>query len=136
MSYAMSGVLQAAIYNTLVNDAAVTSAVGAAVYDAVPSGALPDLYIRFGSETARDASDISGAGAEHELSVSVITTTAGFARAKEAAAAVSDALHNADMLLTRGRLVSLRFVRAKAARIDTVSARQIDLTFRARVQDD
>ncbi len=136
MSYAMSSALQAAVYAALAGDATLQSLVGDAVYDAVPSGNLPDLYLRLGSETVQDASDGSGAGAVHLFTVSVMTSSPGFIRAKEVAAAVSDALHDVDLPLVRGHLVSLRFVRAEAKRIDTVSARQIDLRFRARVQDD
>jgi len=136
MSYAMSSALQAAVYGALVGDGTLQALVGNAVYDAVPSGALPDLYVRLGSETAQDASDGSGAGAVHLFTVSVITTSPGFTSAKQVAAAISDVLHDADLVLTRGRVVSMQFVRAKATRIDTVSARQIDLRFRARVQDD
>ena len=55
---------------------------------------------------------------------------------KAAAAAVSDALVDADLPLTRGHLVSLRFLRAQAARKGPGDTRQIDLTFRARVEDD
>lgn len=136
MSYAMASALQTAVYGALIEDATLQSIVGTAIYDAVPGGTLPDIYVRFGSETVQDASDASGAGAVHSFSVSVITTTPGFTRAKEAAAAVSDALHDAELTLTRGRLVSLRFTRGSASRIDKVSARQIDLRFSARVQDD
>lgn len=136
MSYGVSAALQVAVFQALSTDVTLGGLVGQAIYDAVPSGTLPDLYVRLGSEEVKDASDGSGAGAVHRFGVSVITTTAGFARAKEAAAAVSDALHEADLTLLRGRLVSLRFEKAKAARIDAVSARRIDLTFRARVQDD
>ncbi len=136
MSYAISSALQAAVYGALAGDAVLQSLVGDAVYDAVPSGILPDLYLRLGSETVQDASDGSGGGAVHLFTVSVITSSPGFTRAKEVAAAVSDALHDADLPLVRGHLVSLRFVQAAAKRIDTVSAQQIDLRFRARVQDD
>lgn len=136
MSYAMSSPLQAAIYDTLVNDAALTALVGTDIYDEVPSGAVPDLYVRLGSETVQDATDVTGAGAVHKVTVSVISTEPGFASAKDVAGAVSDALHLASMTLSRGILVSLLFEKATAARIDTVSARQIDMLFRARVQDD
>ena len=136
MSYAMSGALQAAVYSALVADATLTGLVGTAIYDAVPSGTLPDVYVRLGSETVKDASDGSGAGALHQFTVSVITSNPGFAGAKDVAAAISDVLHNGDLTLSRGRLVSLAFERATASRIDTASARQIDLRFRARVQDD
>jgi len=136
MSYAISGALQTAVYDALGADAALHLQVGPAVYDAVPTGAVPDLYVRLGSETVREASDFTGSGAVHFLTVSVITTQPGFAGAKAAAAAVSDALHDADLALSRGHLVSLRFERATARRIEGASARQIDLRFRARVQDD
>lgn len=136
MSYAMSGALQAAVYSALVADSTLAGLVGTAIYDAVPSGTLPDVYVRLGSETVKDASDGSGAGALHQFTVSVITSNPGFAGAKDVAAAISDVLHNGDLTLSRGRLVSLAFERATASRIDTASARQIDLRFRARVQDD
>ncbi|MEP3441572.1 MAG: DUF3168 domain-containing protein [Sulfitobacter sp.] len=136
MTYAISGALQTAVFEALSADAVLSGLVGTAIYDAVPVGSLPQLYIRLGSETVRDASDISGDGAEHVLTVSVITTNPGFSGAKAVAAAVSDALHNAPLTLSRGRLVSLRFDRAAAQRIDGVTGRQIDLRFRARVQDD
>lgn len=136
MSYAISGALQAAVFAALNANAAVTALVGSGIYDAVPAGAVPDLYVRLGAETVREASDGSGAGAVHFLTVSVITTNPGFASAKAAATAVSDALHDADLTLSRGTLISLRFERATARRIDAASARQIDLRFRARVSDD
>ncbi|KIN72103.1 DUF3168 domain-containing protein [Sulfitobacter guttiformis] len=135
MSYAVSGALQAAVFAALNEDVALTALVGGAIYDAVPAGGVPDLYVRLGSETVRDASDGSGAGAVHFLNISVITTSPGFASAKAVAAAVSDALHDAKLELARGALVSLRFERASARRIDAASARQIDLRFRARVSD-
>lgn len=136
MSYAVSGALQAAVFAALSGDAALAALVGSAIYDAVPAGTVPDLYVRLGTETVREASDGSGAGAVHSLTVSVITTNPGFASAKAAATAVSDALHGADLALTRGTLVSMQFERATARRIDAASARQIDLRFRARVSDD
>lgn len=136
MSYAVSGALQAAVFAALSGNAALGALVGSAIYDAVPAGTVPDLYVRLGTETVREASDGSGAGAVHLLTVSVITTNPGFASAKAVATAVSDALHDADMTLTRGTLVSMQFERATARRIDAASARQIDLRFRARVSDD
>jgi hypothetical protein len=136
MSYAMSGPLQAAVYTALSADVTLTGIVGTAIYDAVPIGTLPTIYVRLGSEDVSDASDFTGAGAVHTITISVITTEPGFAMAKSAAAAISDVLHDADLTLSRGRLVSLWFQQAKASRIEAVSARQIDLKFRARVQDD
>ncbi|MDF1729526.1 MAG: DUF3168 domain-containing protein [Sulfitobacter sp.] len=136
MSFALSGPLQAAVFQALAQDAALGALVGSAIYDAVPAGNLPALYVRLGSEEVRDASDQTGPGALHRITLSVITTEPGFQAAKAAAGAICDVLQEAHLTLSRGYLVSLRFERARARRIDAVSARQIDLIFRARVQDD
>lgn len=135
MSYAVAAALQTAIYQKLVGDPGVSALIGAAVYDAVPTGAVPELYVSFGPEQAKDASDKSGHGAEHRLTLSVISKATGFSEAKTVAAAICDALVDADLALDRGHLVSLVFERAKALRRDADNGRQIDLRFRARVED-
>lgn len=135
MSYAVSAALQEAVYQHLSADTTLGGLVGSAIYDAVPSGSLPAIYVTLGSETARDRSDKTGFGAQHDLSVSVITGAQGFAQAKQAAAAINDALSDAPLTLTRGRLVGLRFLKAKASRDTGNGTRRIDLIFRARVED-
>ena len=136
MSYGIASALQAAVFQHLSNDTGVSALVGTAIYDALPSGTLPALYIVLGSEEVRDASDKSGGGAVHEFTITVVTESAGFSSAKVLAAAVSDALVDAPLTLTRGALVSLNFYKAKAARVGTGDMRQINLIFRARVADD
>lgn len=135
MSYGVSAALQAALYQALVTDAALGALVGGAIYDAVPSGTIPDTYVVLGAETVLDRSDQSSAGAEHRLMISVQSDVAGFAQAKEIAGRISDLLHGADLPLVRGRLVYLNFRRAVARRIGTGNQRRIDLRFRARVED-
>lgn len=135
MSYAVAAALQEAVYQCLQNDAGLSVLVGDQVYDAVPKGRLPDLYVALGPERAVDASDKTGRGAWHEFVVSVISDDAGFQTAKEVSAAVCDALIDAGMVLERGRLVALTFKRAVAQR-EKAGRRRIDLTFRARVEDD
>ncbi|MFT5630197.1 MAG: hypothetical protein ACI82I_002402 [Gammaproteobacteria bacterium] len=135
MSYGVSAALQEAIYQHLYNDPDVVTAVGTNVFDALPSGVLPSLYVVLGPEVVKDQSDKTGAGALHELVVSVVTDGAGFAQAKIAVAAVSDALIDADLTLSRGALISLQFYKATAARVGTGDTRQINLIFRARVAD-
>ena len=136
MSYGTAAALQAAVYQTLTADAALVAIVGSAIYDAVPVGSLPSIYVSIGTETVKDRSDQTGAGSEHELTISVITELAGFAVAKDAAGAVSDALAGATMVLSRGTLIAMNFYRAKASRVGTNEQRQIDLTFKALVEDD
>jgi hypothetical protein len=136
MSYAVSAALQRAIFAQLTNDLPLQALVAGAVYDALPTGVLPPLYVVLGSEDVRDESDKTGRGAEHRFTVSVVTESAGFSTAKEAAAAVCDALVDADLTLDRGTLVSLNFSKAKAARVGTGAMRQINMIFRVRVADD
>lgn len=136
MSYAMASVLQQAVYQRLQADAALAALVGEAIFDAAPAGAVPDLYVTLGPEDVRDAGDKTGAGARHDFTVSVVANLAGFAAAKDAAAAVSDALSGAVPVLARGRVVALNFLRARARRMDDGAGRRIDLRFRARVEDD
>ena len=134
MSYAVSAALQAAIYGRLSSDPTLAGLVGPAIFDAPPAGRLPPLWVSLGAEEARDASDLTASGAEHRLMVSVVGEATGFAQAKEAAAAISDALHDTTLPLARGRLVWMRFVRAQARQSGT--GRRIDMTFRARTEDD
>lgn len=136
MTLAMSGPLQEAIYALLSDDAALADVVGSAIYDAVPHGTLPPIYVLLGVEDVRDASDGTGAGALHQLTISVVTTVAGFAGAKLAAAAISDVLDGARPVLPRGRVIFIRFDRARARRVEGASTRQLDMRFLARVEDD
>ena len=135
MSYAVSSALQAAVFQELSASAALTALVGTAVFDALPVGAVPPLYVALGPERVRDASDQTGGGALHEVVISVVTDQAGFVGAKDVAGVISDTLVDADLTLARGALVSLRFHKAVAARVGTGDQRRIDLTFRARVCD-
>jgi hypothetical protein len=137
MSYGVSAALQAAVFQQLMADVQVSTLSGGAIYDAVPSGSVPQTYVTLGPEEVRDASDRTGAGAVHRFTVSVMSEAAGFGAAKTLAGAVCDALEGAALALDRGRLVGLWFERASARRTGTGGAiRQIDLRFRARVEDD
>jgi len=133
MSYASSAALQEAIYQRLIGDASLNTLVGSAIYDATPPGALPPLYVSLGPEDVRDTSDGSGANARHDFLVSVVADAGGFHQAKRVAAAISDALIDAPLTLTRGTLVGLWFVKAKAARSGNDDVRRIDLSFRALI---
>ncbi len=135
MSYAVAAALQAGVYTALRDDPGVGDLVGNRIYDDVPKGRLPDLYIALGPEKALDASDKTGRGAWHEFAVTVISDDAGFQGAKEVSAAICDALIDAEFALERGRLVALNFKRAQAQR-QKAGRRRVDLIFRARVEDD
>ena len=136
MTYAVSYALQAAIYDRLSNDPAVSGLVDGNIFDAPPSGVVPDTYVLIGDEVVTDRSSKTHAGAAHDITINVVSDTAGFATAKQVGGAVCDALIDADLTLGRGSLVALAFRRARAVREDSPGIRQIDLSFRALVADD
>ena len=135
MSYAISGPLQQAVFAALSADLALTDLVGTDIFDAGPVGDVPPLYVRLGDEEVSDASDETGAGALHQFGIAIVSAAPGFADAKQVAGAISDVLHNADLTLSKGHLVSLQFARATAKYVATAQVRQINMLFRARVQD-
>lgn len=130
MSYAAAPALQQAVFQHLT---AWPALAGVAIYDAVPPN-VTGTFVLIGPEEARDQSDKTGAGAEHQMVISVITDATGFLSIKTIAADISDALINAALTLSQGQLVSLLFLRASARRIEEGETRRIDLTFRARAQ--
>lgn len=132
MSYGMAQALQAAIFQRLTAD---TGLAGVPVVDALPKGQGNGTFIVIGPEDVIDQSDKSGQGAEHRFSVSVISDAAGFLAAKAVAVVVSDSLIGAPLVLGRGRLSGLWFLKAVARRLEDGKARRIDLTFRARVEE-
>lgn len=132
MSYAMAAALQEAVFARL---SGLAGLAGVPVVDAVPKGQRAGTFVLIGAEEARDLSDATGRGAEHRLTVSIVSDAAGFQAAKTLAVAVSDGLSDAPMALSRGRLVGIAFQRAVARRLDEGKVRRIDLTFRARVEE-
>lgn len=129
MSYAMAGAVQAAVHAALSGHPMLA---GVSVHDALPPGGVGGTYLLIGAEEVRDASDATGAGAEHRVEVSVRSDAAGFLAAKMAAAEVCVALEV--MSLPTGRVVAVRFQKAKAARSEDGAERRVDLTFRVRVE--
>ncbi|WP_413717140.1 DUF3168 domain-containing protein [Silicimonas sp. MF1-12-2] len=135
MSYAVSAALQAAVYQSLASDSDLASLVGAAVHDQMPAGPVAGTYVSLGPEDVRDLSDQTHRGAEHSFSVSVVSDEAGFQTAKSVAGRITDILVDSMPVLTRGRVVSLRFISARARRVRAGQTRRIDLSFRAIVED-
>lgn len=135
MTYALSASLQAALYARLRADAALADLVGASIFDGVPPGKLPSLYVSLGEERVLDRSDADDHGAWHEFEISIVTDDGGFAGAKAAAGAISDALLGPPLALERGEVVGLWFRQAQARRMRRSGTRRIDLRFRAQVYD-
>lgn len=133
MSYAASAGLQTAVYGLLVADAGVSALVGDAVYDAVPGGQVPALYVMIGGEQVLAKADCSATLSRHRLMVRVVTEASGFESAKVLAGAISDALDGARPTLDRGQVLSLRFDQARASRVGRNNKRHIEMRFDALV---
>ena len=131
MSYQAAAALQTAVFGALVMAPALD---GVSVVDAIPSGASPGTFVLIGPEVAVDRSDGTGAGAEHRLTVSVISDANGFMAAKTVAGAVCEVMLAGGMVLGTGHLVGMEFQRAVARRLDAGTTRRIDLTFLARIE--
>lgn len=136
MSYAATAALQAAVYQVLRGDTALTALVGDAIYDAMPVAAPAGTYVSLGPEEVRDAGDMTAAGANHDFVISVLSgadEANGFNQVKEVAVAVNAAVEAADITLDHGHLVGLWFLRARARRVESDAGRRVDMTFRARI---
>ncbi|EKE43650.1 hypothetical protein OCGS_2382 [Oceaniovalibus guishaninsula JLT2003] len=136
MTYAMAAPLQAAVFQALRADPAVAALTGGAIHDAVPPGPVPGLYVTLGDEDVRERGCKDAGGARHDFTLRVVSDAAGFRQAKQAAAAICDALLAGLPPLPRGRIAGLWFVRARARRIGGGAAREIELRFRAQVMDE
>lgn len=137
MSYAMSAALQEAVFAALTGNAALMALV-AGVYDAPPdSGGTPPVgtYITLGDDVARDRSSGSHKGSTLDFEVNIHSDFAGFSVAKAVAGHVVDTLAWADLLLSRGRLVNLKFLKSRTRRGAAPETRRIALVFRAILDD-
>jgi hypothetical protein len=139
MTYALSWPLQEGVFQLLSNDAGVAAHVGGRIYDApLPSEAEsePDgIYVTLGDETVRDWSTATDNGAQHLLTIAVYAPRRGFAEAKQAAGAISDALQAGEINMSRGRVILLRFVAARTGRGEGDALRRIEMRFQVTVED-
>lgn len=139
MSYGYASGLQAAIYGRLLADAALQGLVEGRIYDAPLEGetdeGAPD-HVTLGEETARAWTTKTSVGAIHDFDVTVHSGRDGFDAAKRIAGAVCTALIDAPLAVEGGRLVALRFLRAKAERSAAPEKRRVSLRFRAVLDED
>lgn len=139
MTYALSWPLQQGVFQLLSADPGVAALTGGRIHDApLPpeAEAEPDgIYVTLGDETVRDWSTASDRGAEHLVSIAVHAPRRGYAEAKQAAGAISDALLGGTVTLSRGRVVLVRFVDARTRRQENGALRRIDMRFRMTVED-
>lgn len=138
MSYAFSSALQKAVYGRLAADSALAALLNGAIYDAplpLDMVARPPEYLTIGAEEVEEHGSQTSAGALIKFAVEVHSASDGYLRAKTVAGAVCDALIDAELLLERGDLIFLTFVRARASAGAAPEKRKISLTFRAFIEE-
>ncbi len=139
MTYALSWPLQQGVFQLLSATPGVASLVGGRIYDApLPTEAEADpeaLWVTIGDESVADWSTASDRGAAHDLTIAVHAPRRGFAEAKQAAGAISDALLDGQIAMSRGRAVQVRFTGARTRREEGDALRRIEMRFRVIVED-
>ncbi len=139
MTYALSWPLQEGVFQLLSTDAGVAAHVGGRIYDAPPSldaEADPDgIYVTIGDERVEDWSTATDQGAAHLLTIAVHAPRRGFAEAKQAAGAISDAMLGGGIAMSRGRVILVRFVDARTRREEGDALRRIEMRFRVTAED-
>jgi len=138
MSLVLSGVLQGAIFDILMADAALNALVGGEIYDApLPSGGTfpAGEHVTLGEEIVKPFDTVTSSGGVHDFEVTVHSSANGFAGVKAAAGAVLTALIGANWSLSGGHLVSVRLLKARAKRGVAPELRRVEMRFRAVVEE-
>ena len=139
MTYALSWPLQEGVFQLLSTDAGVATHVSDRIYDAPPSldaEADPDgIYVTIGDERVEDWSTATDQGAAHLLTIAVHAPRRGFAEAKQAAGAISDAMLGGGIAMSRGRVIQVRFVDARTRRGEGDALRRVEMRFRVTAED-
>ena len=129
--------VQAGVFAQISADPEIKALIGTHIFDGVPPGVVPDLYLLIGPELVIDKSDFTQSGSEHQLLISALSQGHGFKEAKRLAGVVVNALHAKPPNLDNGRVVFVHFSKANAWRDPQLDARRVDVTFLLRcAQDD
>lgn len=134
MSYAAAADLQGAVFARLNGDATLGALVPGGVHDAPLPASPPGTYVVIGLEDVIDRSDVSGPGAEHRLTIQVVSDSNGFFDAKTAGARIDALMEQPWPPLAAGRVVACWFQDARARRVDGGDLRRLDLRYRLRLE--
>ncbi len=125
--------LQKAIYQTLVNDATLTTLVQG-IYDQVPEG-TPFPYITIGETACRDWSTKTSSGAQITVTLHVFSRYGGKKQAIDIMQRVHTLLHQGNLSLTGHLLVLMRFESSQITLEDDGSTYQGVIRLRALTEE-
>ncbi|MHA1128845.1 MAG: DUF3168 domain-containing protein, partial [Alphaproteobacteria bacterium] len=99
-------------------------------------GVLPvGEYVTLGEEIVKPFNSMTSQGGVHDFDVTVHSTANGFGAAKTVGGAIGAVLIDANLTVTGGALISLRFLKARARRGVAPELRRIEMRFRAVVEN-
>ncbi len=126
--------LRKALLSYLATQAPILSGLGGArVYDEVPRGVQPP-YLLLGDVQMRDWSTSLSRGAEHFLTLSVLSSSHGVREALDIAQRLIDALDEAPLTLQGHALIDLRFLALETKRTQDGRFARASLRFRAATE--
>lgn len=136
MTMALSAPLQLGLYAQLTAAPELTFLEGR-IFDDAPhrDGAGSGVYVTLGDERVRPWDTATERGAEHEAEIRIHAPIRGFLGVKEAAAAICAVIEASPPALTRGVVVSHRFVGARTRREEGGAGRRVELSFRFAIED-
>jgi len=126
--------LRKAMLARLSGSAPLAAAIGGAkIYDEAPRGAEAP-YVLFADAQMRDWSTPGAPGAEHFVTLSVVSTARGTLEAMTIAGLVSALLDEAPLTLAGHALIDLRFVTSETRRDANGRFAKVNLRFRATTE--
>lgn len=126
--------LRKAIRLRLLSHAPLVAALGGAkIYEEAPQGAVTP-YVLFMDAQMRDWSGGESRGAEHFLTLAVISTERGFGAALAAGQQIADLIDEAALSLDGHRLIDLRFVSMDTKRDSGGRFARVAILFRATTE--
>lgn len=108
--------LRAAIHDALAIDAALTTLLGGPRIHDVPPADAVFPFVALGEAAIAVWSTATDTGTEHALTLHAFSRSGGRAEAFAIAAAIGEALHDAQLLLVGHRLVNLRATTSEVRR--------------------
>lgn len=135
MSMLSSAALQKAIYVAMTSNTELVALANGQIFDAPISGTLPEVFVQLGEEKQTDISSATSEAARFDLTIRVSSSAAGFSSAKIIATQICETLNDQPLLLESGRLRFLRCTRSQARFLGSTRRRNIDLNFRAYIDE-
>ena len=136
MTMALSAPLQTALFAEL-SAAPELATLSGRIYDDAPhqSADAAEAYVTIGDETVSAWDTATESGAIHDVVIRIYSPVRGFLSPKQIAGSICEVLCEGSLALSRGAVITTKFVSAQTKREEQGALRRIDLTFRFVIED-